>query len=176
MYSWYGHAEVCYIYLADVEDASALECFEVEDEDEQDGHICDSVQLALESFRKSNWFTRGWTLQELLAPDNAVFYDRYWRRIANRSALAEIIESVTAIEFEFLRGKNRQDLIASAPMARRMSWIARRTTSRSENIAYCILGLFDVNMSPSYGEGKKAFMRLKLEIIKKSEDDSMRGT
>jgi hypothetical protein len=54
-----------------------------------------------------------------------------------------------------------------------MSWIARRTASRSENIAYRILGLFDVNMSPSYGEGKKAFMRLKLEIIKKSEDDSI---
>lgn len=105
MYSWYGHAEVCYIYLADVEDASALECFEVEDEDEQDGHICDSVQLALENFRNSNWFTGGWTLQELLAPDNAVFYNRYWRRIANRSALAEIIESVTGIKSEFCVGR-----------------------------------------------------------------------
>lgn len=167
MDSWNGHAEVCYIYLADVEDASALECFEVEDEDEQDGHICDSVQLALENFRNSNWFTRGWKLQELLVPDNTVFYDRYWRRIANRSALAEIIESVTGIESEFLHGKNRQDLIASASVARRMSWIARRTTSRSEDIAYCMLGSFDVNMSPSYGEGKKAFMRLQLEIIKK---------
>ena len=113
------------------------------------------------------------TLQELLAPDIAIFYDRLWRRIGERSELADTIENITGIELECLCVGNRQQCVERSSVAQKMSWIAGRATSRTEDIAYCMLGLFDVNMPLLYGEGSKAFIRLQEEIISKSNDDSI---
>jgi hypothetical protein len=54
-----------------------------------------------------------------------------------------------------------------------MSWASKRETTRVEDTAYCLMGLFGVNMLPLYGEGRKAFMRLQLEILRMSDDESI---
>ena len=143
MYSWYRNSQVCYAYLADVRRGECL----------------------LEDLRRSNWFTRGWTLQELLAPSSVIFFDKDWSDIGTRSSLEEYISEITGIE-DFVN-------FESACVAQKMSWASGRETTRKEDMAYCLLGLFNVNMPPLYGEGDKAFRRLQLEIIKTSDDESI---
>ncbi|KAE9364736.1 HET-domain-containing protein [Stipitochalara longipes BDJ] len=143
MYSWYKNSQVCYAYLADVRSGNDLQ----------------------EDLRKSNWFTRGWTLQELLAPSSVVFFDKDWIDIGTKIILEEQISKITGIE-DFRN-------FETACIAQKMSWASRRETTRVEDMAYCLLGLFNVNMPPLYGEGEKAFTRLQLEILKTSDDESI---
>jgi hypothetical protein len=152
MYTWYKEAKVCYAYIRD---------FKVDGKRERD---------KLQGFRQSDWFTRGWTLQELLAPSRVTFCDKDWKIVGTKTGLATQIRQASGIPEPFLTGQ-RQPREASVAM--RMSWISRRTTTRPEDIAYCILGLFEVNMPLLYGEGEKAFMRLQQEIIKASDDESI---
>ena len=147
MFRWYAEAGECYAYLSDVRGN--------EDLDSPAG------------FKQSRWFTRGWTLQELLAPSSVIFYDVQWTRIGCKKELFGEISEVTGIGVQYLHD------MREASVATKMSWISKRQTSRSEDMAYCLLGLFDVNMPLLYGEGRKAFLRLELEIIKKSNDDSI---
>ncbi|KAI0898978.1 HET-domain-containing protein [Annulohypoxylon nitens] len=121
-------------------------------------------------FRDSKWFSRGWTLQELIAPKRLVFYSSRWTKIGDRSGLALDISVVTGIEIRLLQGVAD---IHTVSIAKKMSWAARRETTRVEDIAYCLLGLFDVNMPLLYGEGSKAFIRLQEEIIKTSNDHTI---
>ena len=172
MYRWYFNARICYIYLADVQEISAPPLYKGEPQDE--GLMLKRArERALEDFKKSEWFSRGWTLQELLAPVSAVFYDTSWRLFNTRDNLAEVIHAITGIEPHLLRGTGRVARIASTSAARKMSWLGSRKTSRVEDMAYCMLGLFNVNMPLLYGEGSKAFVRLQLEIINKSDDESI---
>lgn len=151
MFSWYQNAAVCYAYLSDVPKST-------------------DVSAAESSFSKSRWFTRGWTLQELIAPCNLVFFSMDWHTLGTKIELSSRISSITGIERKFLSGKSLE--LASA--AKIMSWAALRKTSRVEDIAYCLLGLFDINMPLIYGEGKKAFRRLQEEIMtSRSEDHSL---
>ena len=147
MYRWYEKAGECYAYLSDVRWQNGMDL--------------------KEAFGQSVWFTRGWTLQELLAPDEVILFDYDWNRIGEKLDLMVEISAVTGIRGEHLFE------IHSASVATKMSWISRRQTSRMEDIAYCLLGIFDVNMPLLYGEGGKAFLRLELEITKKSDDDSI---
>jgi hypothetical protein len=117
------------------------------------------------ALRKSQWFTRGWTLQELLAPSSIVFFDKDWIDIGTKVSLEEIISEITGID-DFTN-------FETACVAQKMSWAGKRETTRIEDKAYCLLGLFDVNMPPLYGEGEKAFARLQLEILKTSDDESI---
>lgn len=149
MYRWYSEAGECYAYLSDV-------VWDFQD-----------TEASKEALRKSVWFTRGWTLQELLAPENVIFLDNGWIWFGTKDELSREISAVTGITFFSMN----YPLFAS--VAQKMSWLSRRTTSRAEDMAYCMLGLFDINMSLLYGEGKKAFMRLQLEIIKVSDDESI---
>ena len=149
MYRWYKLAVECYAYLSDVK-------WEYED--------CEASKVA---FRQSVWFTRGWTLQELLAPANVVFFDRDWKTFGTKEDLSKEISDVTGIMVRHLTSRY---LVC---VATRMSWVSRRATSRIEDMAYCMLGLFNVNMPLMYGEGEKAFMRLQLEIIKNTDDESI---
>ena len=165
MFRWYQHAKICYIYLSDV-DCGSFDAFK-DDATTSNTHW----KAILKDFRKSKWFTRGWTLQELLAPSKAVFYDKTWRLIARRGYLVETISEITGIDLVSLSG-GKQKLL-SACVAKKMSWIAHRETSRQEDIAYCMLGLLDVNMPLLYGEGSRAFMRLQLEVISKKNDESI---
>ncbi|KAH8881644.1 HET-domain-containing protein [Thozetella sp. PMI_491] len=148
MYAWYLNSTVCYAYLADVPDASPNS----------------------PRFRSSRWFTRGWTLQELLAPSEVVFYSRDWVQIGTKKSLAKLVYEITGIREEYLL---QMDGILGASIAQRMSWVSNRSTTRPEDMAYCLLGLFDVNLPLIYGEGSKAFVRLQEEIIKVSDDHSI---
>ena len=141
----------CYVYLEDV-DAGV------------------DVQSPISEFTKSRWFTRGWTLQELLAPSNLFFYSKEWSMVGEKTALSGVISQVTSISEGILTGARS---VRSASVARRMSWAARRNTTRREDAAYCLMGLFGVNMPMLYGEGEKAFMRLQEEIMKLSDDQSL---
>ncbi|KAE8316897.1 heterokaryon incompatibility protein-domain-containing protein [Aspergillus transmontanensis] len=162
MFTWYANAEVCYAYLSDVT--------------VREGHSGAEVNTA--EFEQSKWFTRGWTLQELLAPSEVVFFSRDWVRFGERSSLANWLMDITRIDEAVLRNKVRL-LERSRPLfqrsiAQRMSWAARRQTTRPEDMAYCLVGIFSVNMPMLYGEGgKKAFLRLQEEIMKQSDDQTI---
>lgn len=150
MYRWYGNSEECYVYLSDVAWNS------------QD------VESSKALFTQSSWFRRGWTLQELLAPKNVTFFDSAWNGFGTTDILAAQISAATGI------AKRQMQYPMGACVAQKMSWVSKRKTSRSEDMAYCMLGLLNVNMPLLYGEGgAKAFMRLQLEIIKQSNDESI---
>ena len=125
----------------------------------------------LDQFRRSCWFKRGWTLQELIAPAKVYFYDRDWEFMGSKDGvLAPIIQSITGIPQDFLLGKRPH---TEASVAQRMYWASSRETSRKEDVAYCLLGLFVINMPMLYGEGDNAFLRLQLEILNKTDDESI---
>ena len=161
MYSWYSRAEVCYAYLEDVFQAITLDGAVTSAKVRKRGIASDGL------FGESRWFTRGWTLQELLAPQSVTFYDRHWTEIGTKSNLLFEVSQATGIAHEFLESPH------NASVAQKMSWASNRQTTRPEDIAYCLLGLFDVNMPLLYGEGLKAFKRLQEEIIKLSADQSI---
>ncbi|KAJ5697495.1 hypothetical protein N7488_011179 [Penicillium malachiteum] len=118
----------------------------------------------------SVWFTRGWTLQELIAPREMVFLDHMWQEIGQRKDLCNEIEKITKIDKSLLLGQLGLNQFS---IAKRMSWASARETTRMEDQAYCLLGIFDVNMPLLYGEGAKAFIRLQEEIMRDSEDESL---
>lgn len=149
MWKWYQQAGVCYAYLSDVPAGS------------RDHWSRNSA------FQKSRWFTRGWTLQELLAPEHVYFYDAAWQEIGTRSALADEIEHVTGISDHDMAN------LGSISIAAKLCWASARQTTRPEDEAYCLMGLFNVNMPLLYGEGKAAFHRLQLEIMRTSTDESL---
>ena len=137
MFQWYRDSAICYAYLADVAGPNK------------------PYSLKLEN---SKWFTRGWTLQELIAPMEVVFYGSTWNHLGTRASLAGLIHIVTNIPEDILRG---EATISNISAAAKMSWASTRTTTRPEDVAYSLLGLFNVNMPLLYGEGEeKAFLRL----------------
>lgn len=149
MFRWYGKSGDCYAYLCDVEIAPVVN---------------------MQQFMKSRWFTRGWTLQELLAPKDLTFFGSDWRELGSKSSLSSEISIITGIGRGYLEGTK---LIYRASAAERMAWASQRETTRIEDIAYSLLGLFDINMSLLYGEGATAFTRLQEEIIKKYFDQTL---
>ncbi|PYI01507.1 HET-domain-containing protein [Aspergillus sclerotiicarbonarius CBS 121057] len=157
MFSFYEYSRICLAYLVDVEGALNNEV------------------------RQARWFTRGWTLQELLAPEKLVFYNRYWVDIGSKIDRYTLIQDVTGIPRKHLfygfgastRLPPSYERISSASVAQRMSWVAKRKTTRREDMAYCLLGLFDISMPLLYGEGDKAFLRLQEEIMKVTNDTSL---
>lgn len=110
-----------------------------------------------------------WTLQELLAPTKLYFFDKGWAYIGDKSALAERISRRTKIDIDALLLGSWSHISVSE----RMSWAGDRDTTRKEDVAYCLLGIFDVNMPLLYGEGDRAFIRLQEEIIRETGDQSI---
>ncbi|KAJ2897296.1 HET-domain-containing protein [Zalerion maritima] len=180
MFEWYGRATVCFAYLGDVPSMKT---------------VGKNERLWDGKFRKARWFRRGWTLQELLAPKEVFFYDEYWEVLGCRGpgkvrrpvgieydgeppkssnggvqSLDWIIEEVTGIDMLYLVGAWE---LGRASVAQRMSWANGRETTRVEDLAYCLLGIFGINMPLLYGEGRKAFARLQEEIIKVSNDQTV---
>ena len=152
MFKWYRNAFACLVFLADVPAT-----------DEKGAKFRESI-------RSSDWFERGWTLQELLAPERVYFYNQEWERLFERSEKATLIAQITRIEVGILKG---YETLSEACTAKKMSWAATRKTTRKEDQAYCLLGLFNVSMPLLYGEGDKAFVRLQEEIIRQSGDLSI---
>jgi hypothetical protein len=151
MFKWYAHSHKCYAFLTD------YSCSESTDED----------------FAKCNWFSRGWTLQELIAPSTVMFFDKQWQYIGTKKDLNRQISQniningdiLTMTGFDAIRTR-----LYACSVAQRMSWAATRKTKREEDIAYCLLGIFGISMPMLYDEGGRAFMRLQEEIIKETND------
>ncbi|KAH8194738.1 hypothetical protein TruAng_011096 [Truncatella angustata] len=121
----------------------------------------------ISEFRRSRWFTRGWTLQELIAPLRVLFLSSSWDQIGTKTELSSLINEITTISITVLQDPTAQ---GACPVAEKMAWASERKTTREEDTAYCLMGLFDVNMPLLYGEGNKAFLRLQLEIIRQRPD------
>ncbi|KAK5994455.1 Vegetative incompatibility protein HET-E-1 [Cladobotryum mycophilum] len=152
MYKWYKWSAICYAYLQDITDDSSS-----------------SSSRKFTDISKSRWFKRGWTLQELLAPRIVEFYTSEWSEIGTKTSLASRISAITRIPTRILRG----DDISTCSVAERMSWASERKTTRYEDWAYSLLGLFNVNMPPLYGEGTRSFIRLQELILRQEEDYSI---
>lgn len=150
MFKWYADSTVCFAYLSDVNGDHPL--------------------------KESLWFQRGWTLQELIAPNRVEFFDVAWNAIGTREELMGVIHDRTSIDGSILRkrcylpGMGVREHLDDFPVAVRMSWAAGRETTRVEDRAYSLMGLFGVNMPLLYGEGDRSFIRLQEEIIKESND------
>jgi len=151
MFHWYQKAAKCYVFLSDVS---------VNEYDNFDR--CYNSAL-----RQSRWFSRGWTLQELIAPATVDFFSQDGIRVGDKKTLEEELTKITGIDVLALRGHP----LHGFSIADRMSWAAKRTTTREEDNAYCLLGIFDIHMPLIYGEGKKAFIRLKEEVKKSSNGE-----
>ena len=171
MFKWYRRSAECYVHMADVE-FSDDELSLKRQSEETFWRAPDGWASLRDRFNRSTWFERGWTLQELIAPNHIVFYDSHWNEIGSLLHFYEDVAKVTGIDKNYLVPGPRFRKWSS--VATRMSWASRRHTSREEDIAYCLLGLFDVNMPLLYGEGaEKAFIRLQTEIMKDSDDESL---
>lgn len=151
MFQWYRDSKLCFAYLADWRGIN--------------GGVGDGVE-----FTESVWFQRCWTLQELIAPSKVIFYDGQWTLRGTKLDFAEEISRRTRIEPAVLMGTRTLDRVS---IAQRMSWAADREAAKMEDVAYCLLGIFDVSMPMLYGEGKRAFVRLQEEIIKRNADQSI---
>ncbi|RDX45548.1 HET-domain-containing protein, partial [Lentinus brumalis] len=151
MYTYYSLAEVCFAYLGDV----SIDC----DLDDVDS-----------AFRRSRWFTRGWTLQELIAPDHVVFVASSWEILGTKADLAALLAEITWVPVPVLL---LEEEVRDISIARRMSWASSRVTTRTEDEAYSLMGIFEVNMPTLYGEGRQAFRRLQEEIMKNSIDTTL---
>ena len=121
-------------------------------------------------FRRSEWFTRGWTLQELIAPPKLIFFSREWHILCSRDALVQVLRETTGVDEDILL---QIDSLHSVSVARRMSWAAGRQTTRIEDTAYSLMGIFGIHMPTIYGEGRNAFLRLQEEILRRSSDQSI---
>ncbi|KPM37343.1 hypothetical protein AK830_g9240 [Neonectria ditissima] len=172
MMTWYHGAQICYTYLADVPPGI-------------------DVSLPKSPFKTSRWFTRGWTLQELLAPRRLAFLAQDWSVISSRDDLVDLVAQITNIDKSFLStspsanpnalghsisragAPGLRSRLNSASIAERMSWASRRETTRVEDTAYCLLGIFGISLPLLYGEGQIAFFRLQEEIMRHSDDQSL---
>ncbi|KAK0648406.1 heterokaryon incompatibility protein-domain-containing protein [Cercophora newfieldiana] len=180
MFLWYAGAQVCYVFLEDCSDSER------------------TLPGSKWSFK---WCSRGWTLQELVAPYNVHFYNAKWEFLGNRHTLADQISACTGIDklilrrhrdscpraraqekpipryamcFECHTVNSSRRLLDSFSVATRMSWVSRRETTREEDMAYCILGIFNVHLPLLYGEGcQRAFNRLQEAIVNRSNDQSI---
>ncbi|KIM50893.1 hypothetical protein SCLCIDRAFT_749189 [Scleroderma citrinum Foug A] len=156
MFRWYAKSERCYAYLHDIDE------------------LVFPSEPDMERFYEFNgwpkWFSRGWTLQELVAPKDVYFFNRRWTFIGDKKCLAKTLEVITRIAGRILE----DGLSSKRPcVAQIMSWAADRKTTREEDRAYSLLGLLGVHMPMMYGEGKNAFRRLQLEVIRMTNDHSI---
>lgn len=148
MYRYYQEAQVCYVYLAD------------------------ATRKGRGSLRHCRWFRRGWTLQELIAPQRVAFYDQAWEYCGDKTDkdLLRLISSITSIDESVLENL---ESVTSFPVSKRMSWAADRSCLRQEDMAYSLMGIFDINMPVLYGEGPHAFHRLQQHISQRNLDLSL---
>jgi hypothetical protein len=152
MFRWYRNAAKCYVYLADV---SAND----------HSSINQTIQKWESTFRKSRWFTRGWTLQELIAPPSVEFFSSEGKWLGNKKSLEQQVHEITGISVQALRGRALSEFSDDE----RFSWADSRVTKREEDRAYSLLGLFDIYLPLIYGEGmNNAFCRLREAIDKRS--------
>ncbi|KAH9866151.1 hypothetical protein J1614_008715 [Plenodomus biglobosus] len=157
MYRWYRDAEVCIVYLEDIA------------RPHRDNNASASA-IARVAFETCRWTKRGWTLQELIAPAICRFYFQDWTLMGEKVEYLNELSKVTGIPVYVLEERRS---VSEVSVAERMSWAAGRESTRLEDTAYCLLGIFDIHMPLLYGEGEKAFLRLQEEILKTTDDYSL---
>lgn len=150
MFKWYQASAVCYAHLEDLQQQPAA--------------------ARMRQLPTCRWFTRGWTLQELIAPATVKFYDQSWTMIGTKSELAREISNITLISETILHDSAQ---VWKQSVAQRMSWLGNRKTTVKEDIAYCMIGIFDLYMPLIYGEGRRAFTRLQEVIIDSIHDHTV---
>lgn len=160
MYRWYHGSEICYVYLAD----AILDSKEIQkSSDDSMGQL----------IRESRWITRGWTLQELIAPPSVSFHSSDWSFIgkSREDRIMRPLAEATGIDIGVLSGDITTHEVS---VANRMRWASKRKTTRQEDMAYCLMGLFSVNMPLLYGEGGvRSFIRLQTEILQATDDQTI---
>ncbi|CVL03915.1 related to beta transducin-like protein [Fusarium proliferatum] len=144
IYRYYQEASICYVYLADISTVSEIS--------------------------NSRWFTRGWTLQELITPNSMIFFDKDWRKLGTKKTLVHTLSQRTNIPESILCDSKE---LETTSIAQRMSWAADRVTTQKEDGTYSLIGIFGINIPLLYGEGNKAFYRLQEEIMRVSDDHSL---
>lgn len=161
MFQWYREADICYAFLSDVATTGSIE---------DSATTGGDGDADLREFVAARWFTRGWTLQELIAPRSLYFFNMNCIHLGSRDKATRAVEIATGISPGALLGQ----YLPAISIQRKMQWAAAPVTLRPEDMAYCLLGIFDVNMPLLYGEGKKkAFRRLQEGIVKTSTDLSI---
>ncbi|KAM7215943.1 Heterokaryon incompatibility protein (HET) domain containing protein [Rhypophila decipiens] len=192
MFRWYRKATRCYVYLADVPPGPLKDLHDALDnrvltpharalpdmlvsvgneimERDKCRNLAFSDHAIAHPFYQSRWYTRGWTLQELIAPKDLVFYYSDWSPAFKKANELKLLSKITGIPRSVLETGD----CSSISVADKMRWAANRTTTRTEDMAYCLLGIFDVNMPLLYGEAEKAFLRLQEEICRTSDDQTI---
>ncbi|KAH7115447.1 hypothetical protein B0J13DRAFT_572157 [Dactylonectria estremocensis] len=155
MFRWYHNAAKCYAYLSDVSISGSVR------------NTLSSQQIWKTAFRHSRWFTRGWTLQELVAPTCVELFSLEGERLGDKASMVQEIQEITGISIQALQGSP----LPRFSVDERMSWARSRETKREEDAAYSLLGIFGVHMPLIYGEGRRnAFIRLQREIQESSRD------
>ncbi|KAI4157659.1 MAG: hypothetical protein LQ342_008106 [Letrouitia transgressa] len=157
MFRWYRDAACCFAYLWDV-----------------DGGGAGGLRRKTEGQQEySEWFSRGWTLQELLAPRRLLFFDSRWNKLGTRRGLAVEVERATGIPAKYVTDFAGHAQEASVAM--KMSWMARRSTTKEEDTAYCLFGIMGVSMDVRYGDGRKEFLRFQDKIMREPglQDESI---
>lgn len=171
MYRWYKQSAECYVFLEDYDPGDS------------------------DSLDRCEWFSRGWTLQELIAPEYCIFFTASWTVIGHKHHWRLIkcpcnkdeseaqealpwgpdllvkLAAITKINIRILTGTRA--VYGGASVAQRMSWASHRASTRVEDLAYSLMGIFDINMPLLYGEGHRAFRRLQEEIIRTTHDTSI---
>lgn len=171
MFRWYQKSSVCYVYLSDVTVEFNAHSFEWRMTSSEVKR-----ETLLEALRDCRWSTRGWTLQEMLAPRSLTIFDRSWRLIdtlhpqISNQAIAAVLSEITRVGQHLLM---KDAALATYPIAQRISWASHRKTTRVEDGAYSLLGLLGVSMPLLYGEGTRAFLRPQEEILRSTTDKSI---
>jgi hypothetical protein len=157
MFRWYRNARKCYVYLEDVSASGDIAAIQTDQ------------NRWKEAFRGSRWFTRGWTLQELIAPAIVEFFSKERKLLGDKVSLELMIHEITRIPTRALQGH----IFSDFSIRERQSWVSQRQTSEEEDLVYCLLGLCEVSMPPIYGEGMTAALkRLEITIEQFSKDRS----
>jgi hypothetical protein len=170
MFRWYYLSSRCYVYLQDVPSGLSLSLSEsgVQSGSESGSKVSEGWEM---SFKDSRWFTRGWTLQELVAPRHVDFFSREGEMLGSKIELRHTIRDITGISLQVLQGSPVKEISAE----QRFDWAKDRRTKREEDEAYSLLGIFDVQMPLIYGEGRsKAMKRLK-EHVENEVNDRLRN-
>jgi hypothetical protein len=157
MFRWYRDAVKCYVYLSDI----SLPPFDA---------AVDFTKAWELPFRESRWFTRGWTLQELIAPASVEFYSKEGKLLGDKVSLEQLVCEITGIPIRAFQGSPLSDF--SIP--ERMAWAKPRQTKREEDSVYSLLGIFDVHMPLIYGERRKNALKRLYEEIEKSSKGMLR--
>lgn len=153
MYDYYLGADICYVYLRDVPTCSL-----------------DDLRAPDSAFRNSQWHQRGWTLQELIASPLVLLLSSTWEFLGAKADLADLLAEITQVPAAVLRFDRPPYAYC---VATRMGWAANRKTTRLEDEAYCLMGIFGIFMPPMYGEGRNAFIRLQEEIMRQVDDPTI---